>query len=158
VFFPLRATTTATDHTARCASSLKTQLRASEIARRRTKEKRVEALSDDDGGGLSMFAPPVCRRRWRNNAFPFRQLRRRRRQPSEHRRERQRAIKHSATPEQLENTAASVGNRAPSHRGEASREAFIPLRARRRRNCNGAHASGSRNAPISTYQKGQSSL
>jgi hypothetical protein len=30
----------------------------------------------------------VCRRRWRNNAFPFRQLRRRRRQPSEHRSER----------------------------------------------------------------------
>jgi murein DD-endopeptidase MepM/ murein hydrolase activator NlpD len=59
-----------------------------------------------------MFAPPisktkgrersehqpqrraVCRRRWRNNAFPFRRIRRRRRQPSEHRRERQRAIKH----------------------------------------------------------------
>jgi hypothetical protein len=35
-----------------------------------------------------MFAPPICRRRWRNNAFPFWQLRRRRRQPSEHRRER----------------------------------------------------------------------
>jgi hypothetical protein len=35
-----------------------------------------------------MFAPPICRRRWRNNAFPFRQLRRRRRQPSEHRSER----------------------------------------------------------------------
>ena len=38
----------------------------------------------------------VCRRRWRNNAFPFRQVRRRWRQPGEHRRERQRAIKHSA--------------------------------------------------------------
>jgi len=37
---------------------------------------------------ISMFAPPICRRRWRNNAFPFRQIRRRRRQPSEHRRER----------------------------------------------------------------------
>jgi hypothetical protein len=35
-----------------------------------------------------MFAPPICRRRWRNNAFPFRQIRRRRRQPSEHRSER----------------------------------------------------------------------
>jgi hypothetical protein len=35
-----------------------------------------------------MFAPPICRRRWRNNAFPFRQLRRRRRQPGEHRSER----------------------------------------------------------------------
>jgi hypothetical protein len=33
-----------------------------------------------------MFAP-ICRRRWRNNAFPFRQIRRRRRQPSERRRE-----------------------------------------------------------------------
>ena len=31
-----------------------------------------------------MFAPPICRRRWRDNAFPFRQIRRRRRQPSEH--------------------------------------------------------------------------
>ena len=37
---------------------------------------------------ISMFAPPICRRRWRNNAFPFRRLRRRRRQPSEHRSER----------------------------------------------------------------------
>jgi ribosome-associated toxin RatA of RatAB toxin-antitoxin module len=44
-----------------------------------------------------MFAPPICRRRWRNNAFPFRQLRRRRRQPSEHRGERQRAVKHRAS-------------------------------------------------------------
>ncbi|MCE3276927.1 MAG: hypothetical protein K0R13_2782 [Propionibacteriaceae bacterium] len=35
-----------------------------------------------------MFAPPICRRGWRNNAFPFRQIRRRQRQPSEHRRER----------------------------------------------------------------------
>ena len=35
-----------------------------------------------------MFAPPICRRRWRNNAFSFRQLRRRRRQPSEYRSER----------------------------------------------------------------------
>ena len=35
-----------------------------------------------------MFAPPICRRRWRNNAFPFRQLRRRRRLRSEHRSER----------------------------------------------------------------------
>jgi hypothetical protein len=40
--------------------------------------------SQDDGSGFSMFAPPICRRRWRNNAFPFRQIRRRRRQPSEH--------------------------------------------------------------------------
>jgi hypothetical protein len=45
------------------------------------------AKSDDDVG-FSTFAPPICRRRWRNNALPFRQLRRRRRQPSEHRRER----------------------------------------------------------------------
>ena len=35
-----------------------------------------------------MFVPPVCRRRWRNIALPFRQLRLRRRQSSEHRRER----------------------------------------------------------------------
>jgi hypothetical protein len=25
--------------------------------------------SDDDGGGFSMFAPPICRRRWRNTFF-----------------------------------------------------------------------------------------
>jgi murein DD-endopeptidase MepM/ murein hydrolase activator NlpD len=43
-----------------------------------------------------MFAPPICRRRWRNNAFPFHQLRRRRRQPGEHCSERKRAIKHRA--------------------------------------------------------------
>jgi holo-[acyl-carrier protein] synthase len=35
-----------------------------------------------------MFAPPICRTRGRNNDFPFRQLGRRRRQPSEHRSER----------------------------------------------------------------------
>src|SRR5688500_3290377 len=29
-----------------------------------------------------MFAPPICRRRWRNNASPFHQIRRRRRQPA----------------------------------------------------------------------------
>jgi hypothetical protein len=29
-----------------------------------------------------MFAPPICGRRWWNSAFPFRQLRRRRRQPA----------------------------------------------------------------------------
>jgi hypothetical protein len=25
--------------------------------------------NDDDGGGFSMFAPPICRKSWRNNAF-----------------------------------------------------------------------------------------
>jgi hypothetical protein len=44
--------------------------------------------SNDKVGGFAMFAPPICKRSWRNNAFPFRQLRRRRRQPSEHRSER----------------------------------------------------------------------
>jgi hypothetical protein len=29
----------------------------------------VSSASDNDGDGLSMFAPPICRRRWRNNAF-----------------------------------------------------------------------------------------
>src|SRR5215217_9138952 len=42
-----------------------------------------------------MFAPPICRRRWRNNALPFRQIRRRRWQPSEHRRERSEQPKQS---------------------------------------------------------------
>jgi hypothetical protein len=49
---------------------------------------RFSSASDDDGGGFSMFAPPICRRRWRDSAFPFCQVRRRRRQPSEHRSER----------------------------------------------------------------------
>jgi hypothetical protein len=81
---------------------------------------------------------------------------------SEHRRERQRAIKHSAMREQLENTAASVGNRAPSHGGEASREAFI-LCERDGGRISMAHTRVARetqlrliwgDAPISTYQKG----
>jgi hypothetical protein len=63
---------------------------------RRSEQTRFLSASDDEVGGLAMFAPPICRRRWRNNAFPFRQLRRRRRYPSEHRSERQRAIRHSA--------------------------------------------------------------
>src|SRR5688500_10738807 len=29
-----------------------------------------------------MFTPPICRRNWRNNASPFHQIRRRRRQPA----------------------------------------------------------------------------
>jgi hypothetical protein len=41
--------------------------------------------------------------------FPFRQLRRRRRQPSEHRSERQRAIKHSAMCEQLTKRGCRYG-------------------------------------------------
>jgi hypothetical protein len=66
----------------------------------------LSSANDDDGGGIldvraadlktrgrerSEHQPQrraVCRRRWRNNAFPFRQIRRRRRQPSEHRSER----------------------------------------------------------------------
>jgi len=108
------------------------QLRASEIARRRTSTNCasvastspsgelcggggrgvLSSASDDDGGGFPMFAPPICRRRWRNNAFPFRQIRRRRRLPSEHRSERQRAIKQSAMREQLK--------RAPSPRHAAA--------------------------------------
>jgi len=46
--------------------------RASGIARRRTEEESggvVSSASDNDGDGLSMFAPPICRRRWRKNAF-----------------------------------------------------------------------------------------
>jgi hypothetical protein len=52
-----------------------------------------------------MFAPPICRRRWRNNALAFRQIRRRRRQPSEHRRERSEQSKQSAMREQLKKRA-----------------------------------------------------
>src|SRR5687768_16906784 len=76
------------------------------------------ARSDEDGGNpaniaasgasnqnRAMFAPPICRRRWRNNALPFRQIRRRRRQPSEHRRERSEQSKQSAMPEQLKKRA-----------------------------------------------------
>src|SRR5215218_6023033 len=56
--------------------------------------------------------------------FTFRQIRRRRRQLCEHRRER-RAIKQSAMREQL--PAASVGNRAPTHGGGVS-GGVLPLR------------------------------
>jgi murein DD-endopeptidase MepM/ murein hydrolase activator NlpD len=62
----------------------------------RRNEQRRSFLCERRSSRVPMFAPPICRRRWRNNAFPFRQLRRRRRQPSEHRSERQRAIKHRA--------------------------------------------------------------
>jgi hypothetical protein len=62
------------------------------IARRcpeRTNEQtRLSSAGEREGSGFAMFAPPICRRRWRNNAFPFRQIRRRRRQPSDHRSER----------------------------------------------------------------------
>ncbi len=57
-------------------------------ARSSAARRRARSGASDDGGGFSMFAPPICRKRWPNNAFPFRQLGRRRRQPSEHRSER----------------------------------------------------------------------
>src|SRR5829696_5727904 len=71
--------------------------------------------SDDDDGGFSMFAPPICRRRWRNNAFsvssaPTKTAATQRRSPRA-----ERAIEPSAMREQLKNPAASVGNRAPAH-------------------------------------------
>jgi hypothetical protein len=52
--------------------------RAAEL--RRSERRWSSSASDDEVGGFSMFAPPICRRRWRNNAFRFRQIRRRRRQ------------------------------------------------------------------------------
>ena len=64
-----------------------------------------------------MFAPPICRRSWWNNAFPFRQIRRRRRQRAN--------IAASGASKQTEreqpqSQAASVGYRAPPHGGGAS--------------------------------------
>ena len=55
--------------------------------RRSDERTRFSSAKNDDDVGSSMFAPPIWRR-WRNNAFPFRQIRRRRGQPSEHRSER----------------------------------------------------------------------
>jgi hypothetical protein len=57
----------------------------------------------------------VGRRRWRNNAIPFRQLRRRRRQPSEHRSERKQAIKYRAMREQLPSNQCVATPLALSH-------------------------------------------
>ena len=51
-------------------------------ATERTSQRAERAIKE------AMFAPPGCRRRWRHNAFPFRQVRRRRRQQSGHRSER----------------------------------------------------------------------
>jgi hypothetical protein len=54
-----------------------------------SRERRgVLSSASDKVGGFSMFAPPICRRRWRNNAFPFCQIRRRRGNQAEHRSER----------------------------------------------------------------------
>jgi hypothetical protein len=64
---PVRATTTAVD--SRCS--------------RRRSHNKLRELSEPQPQRRA-----VCRRRWRNNAFPFCQIRRRRRQPSEHRSER----------------------------------------------------------------------
>jgi hypothetical protein len=60
-----------------CEKGVQHQLRASGNARRHTEPQRAEAffLCERRGGGFSMFAPPICRRRWRNNAFSFWQLR-----------------------------------------------------------------------------------
>ena len=63
---------------------------------RRNEQRRSFLCERRRSRRIPRFAPPICRRRWRNNAFPLRQLRRRRRQPSEHRSERKRAIKHRA--------------------------------------------------------------
>jgi hypothetical protein len=69
---------------------------------RRSERTCCSSASADEVGGFPMFAPPICRRRWRNNAFPFCQLRRRRRQPSEHRSERS----------ELSNTARCASRKA----------------------------------------------
>jgi hypothetical protein len=73
-----------------------TQLRASGIAHRRTDEEREEAFLlgvDDDGGGSRDVRAADLKEEMAEHVFPFRQIRRRRRQPSEHRCERQRAIR-----------------------------------------------------------------
>jgi hypothetical protein len=110
-----------------CARSERRRSFLCERPHQNARAKRAPGLSDelrDEVGGFSMFGPPisnksrersehqpqrraVCRRRCRNNAFPFRRLRRRRRQPSEHRRERKRAIRHSAMREQAHNQIGS---------------------------------------------------
>ena len=93
---PVRATTTAAD--SRCS-------------RRRSLKKGRERSEHQPQRRA------VCRRRWRNNALPFRQIRRRRRQPSEHRSERQRPIKQSATREQLGLRGfAGEGHDQPGHK------------------------------------------
>jgi hypothetical protein len=69
-----------------------------------------------------MFAPPICRRRWRNNAFPFRHLRRRRRQPSEHRSERKRASNRARLREQLKTKCALAIRRAPAEVSQVADE------------------------------------
>ncbi len=58
-----------------------------------------------------MFAPPICRRIWRNNAFPLRQLRRKRRRPGEHRRERSERSNTARLRVQLKTTAKMHVNR-----------------------------------------------
>jgi hypothetical protein len=75
-----------------------------------------------------MFAPPICRRRWRNNAFPFRQLRRRRRQPSEHRSEQSERSNAARLREQLK-TSCERRKIARRRTEEERAEAFFPLRA-----------------------------
>jgi len=57
-------------------------------ATQRTSRERSEQSN------TAMFAPPICRRRWRNNAFPFHQIRRRRRQPQRTSQRAKRAIEH----------------------------------------------------------------
>ena len=97
----------------------------------RSERSVVSSASDDDGGGFWMFAPPICRRRWRNNAFPFRQIRRRRGQPSEHRSEQ---IKQSAMREQLTKIGCERReSRAAGRRRRERRRSFLCERRRRRR-------------------------
>ena len=107
------------------ASESSNQIQRDARAAPRSSCERRESRAD--GGGFSMFAPPIWRRRWRNNAFPFRQIRRRRRQPSENRASgasNQTERDARAAPKK---PAASVGNRAPTHGGGVS-GGVLPLR------------------------------
>jgi hypothetical protein len=97
------------------ARALQARLRASGIARRRTEEERAEAFFPlrvtTTAADSSMFAPPICRRSLTEQRFPFRQLRRRRRQPSEHRRERSEQSNRARLREQ---SRSKVGGCRPS--------------------------------------------
>src|SRR5215217_7107577 len=106
--------------------------------------RRRNRRASPGNGGFSMFTPPISpqiaraqrapapaascvQEEMAEQRFTFRQIRRRRRQPCQHRRERSEQANRARCRAAPKKPAASVGNRAPTHGGGVS-GGVLPLR------------------------------
>jgi hypothetical protein len=119
---------------ARAAEKPTARVGKSRAAGQRRSERRCfSSASDDDACGFAMFAPPICRRRWRNTLSvpPSPTTPAATQRPSQRA---ERAIQYSAIARAVENPAASVGkSRAAVLRTTETRCSFLGDGGRSRR-------------------------